>query len=49
MFDVKEISKKISVCCVIAALVTVMPAGCGKKNETQIYILKPCVRIHSSI
>ena len=33
MFDVKEISKKISVCCVIAALVTVMPAGCGKKNE----------------
>ena len=33
MFDVKEISKKISVCCVIAALVTVMLAGCGKKNE----------------
>ncbi len=33
MFDVKKIIKKISVCCVIAALVTVMPAGCGKKNE----------------
>ena len=35
MFDVKEISKKISVCCVIAALVTVMLAGCGKKNESR--------------
>ena len=35
MFDVKEISKKISVCCVIATLVTVMLAGCGKKNESR--------------
>ena len=33
MFNVKKIIKKISVCCVMAALVTGMPAGCGKKNE----------------
>ena len=33
MFNVKKIIKKISVCCVMAALVTGMLAGCGKKNE----------------
>ena len=33
MFNVKKIIKKISVCCVMAALITGMFSGCGKKNE----------------
>ena len=33
MFNVKKIIKKISVCCVMAALITGMLSGCGKKNE----------------
>lgn len=33
MFKGKKILKKVSVCCVMAALVTGMLAGCGKKNE----------------